>query len=191
MSGPNVWWGLFLLLTKDSLSTNYVNIISSKWDFMLSLWFPLQWLQIERDGVSNHQPHDCLLNRLFKTQIKVTSKLHVTGRCEGNSPVTGEFTAQRVSNAYRMASYGTSVILTVSCVASDDNSVSMMTFPFQCIWNYIHTSQMIPNFIWRYGIKKKRSPIILWPHMCPVLLWIKFFAHSVRHYMPMTPHTTL
>ena len=30
---------------------------------------------------------------------KKTSKLHVTGFCEGNSPVTGEFPAQRASNA--------------------------------------------------------------------------------------------
>ena len=26
----------------------------------------LQGRHNERDGVSNHQPHDCLLNRLFK-----------------------------------------------------------------------------------------------------------------------------
>ena len=42
-------------------------------------------------GVSNHQPHDCLLNRLFKRRSKKTSKLRVTGLCEWNSPVTGEF----------------------------------------------------------------------------------------------------
>ena len=30
----------------------------------------LQWHHNERDGVPNHQPHDCLLNRLFKAQIK-------------------------------------------------------------------------------------------------------------------------
>ena len=30
----------------------------------------LQWRHNERDGVSNHQPHDCLLKRLFKAQIK-------------------------------------------------------------------------------------------------------------------------
>ena len=29
---------------------------------------------------------------------KKTSKLRVTGRCEGNSPVTGEFPAQMASN---------------------------------------------------------------------------------------------
>ena len=32
------------------------------------------------------------------TDKKKTSKLHVTGLCEGNSPVTGEFPAQRASN---------------------------------------------------------------------------------------------
>ena len=54
---------------------------------------------MERDGVSNHQPHDCLLNRLFRRRSKKTSKLCVTGLCAGNSPLTGEFPAQRVSNA--------------------------------------------------------------------------------------------
>ena len=51
------------------------------------------------DGVSNHQPYDCLLNRLFRRRSKKTSKLRVTGLCEGISPVTGEFPAQRTSNA--------------------------------------------------------------------------------------------
>ena len=59
----------------------------------------LQWRHNGCDGVSNHQPHDCLLNRLFRRISKKTSKLHVTGLCEGNSPVTGEFPSQRVSNA--------------------------------------------------------------------------------------------
>ena len=54
------------------------------------LSFPLQWLHNERDGVLNHQLHDYLLNRLFKAQIKETSKLRVTGLCEGISTVTGE-----------------------------------------------------------------------------------------------------
>ena len=34
----------------------------------------LKWRQNERDGVWNHQLHDCLLNRLFKAQIKVNIK---------------------------------------------------------------------------------------------------------------------
>ena len=51
------------------------------------------------DGVSNHQPHDCLLNRSFRRRWKKTSKLRVTGFSAGNSPMTGEFPAQRASNA--------------------------------------------------------------------------------------------
>ena len=61
--------------------------------------FSLQWRYNEHDGVSNHQPHDCLLNRLFRQRSKKISKLRVTGLCEGNSPGTGEFHAQKASNA--------------------------------------------------------------------------------------------
>ena len=57
------------------------------------------WRHYERDGVSNHQPHDCLLKRLYRRRPKKTSKLRVTGLCVENSSVTGEFPAQRASNA--------------------------------------------------------------------------------------------
>ena len=60
---------------------------------------PLQWRHNERDGVSNHQPYDCLLNRLFRRRSKETSKQRVTGLCAGKSPVTSEFPAQRARNA--------------------------------------------------------------------------------------------
>ena len=59
----------------------------------------LQWRQNGHDNVSNHQPHDCLLNRLFRRRSKKTSKLRVTGLCAGNSPGTGEFPAQMASYA--------------------------------------------------------------------------------------------
>ena len=60
---------------------------------------PLQWRHNERHGVSDHQPHDRLLNRLFRHRSKKTLKLRVTDLCAGNSPVTGEFLAQRARNA--------------------------------------------------------------------------------------------
>ena len=56
----------------------------------------LQWRHNERDGVSNL---DRLLKNLFGRRSKKTSKLRVTGLCEGNSPVTVEFPAQRASNS--------------------------------------------------------------------------------------------
>ena len=63
------------------------------------MFTPLQWRHNECDDVSNHQPHDCLLNRLFRRRSKKTQNFRVTGLCEGNSPVTGIFPAQRASNA--------------------------------------------------------------------------------------------
>ena len=59
----------------------------------------LQWRHNECDGVTNHRRLDCLHNRLSRRRSKNTSKVHDTGLCEGNSPVTGEFPAQRTSDA--------------------------------------------------------------------------------------------
>ena len=49
----------------------------------------LQWRHNERDGVSNYQPRDCLLNRLFKTQIKENIKV------PRHWPLCREFTGDR------------------------------------------------------------------------------------------------
>ena len=68
--------------------------------FGLQHWdITLQWRHNGHDSVSNHQPHYCLLNRLFRRRSKKTSKLCVTGLCAGNSQGTGEFPAQMASNA--------------------------------------------------------------------------------------------
>ena len=87
-------------ITADStVHSRYLNIYiflqrtQKKWPTTL------QWHHNGRDGISNHQPHDCLLKHLFRHRWKKISKLHVTGLFEGNSPVTGEFSAQRASNA--------------------------------------------------------------------------------------------
>ena len=68
-------------------------------DMLPVVRWSLQWRHDGRDSVSTHQPHDCLLNRLFRRRSKKTSKLRVTGLCAGNSPVTGEFPEQMASNA--------------------------------------------------------------------------------------------
>ena len=51
----------------------------------------LRWRYIGPDSDSTHQPHGCLLSRLFRRRSKKTSKLRVTGLSVGNSPGTGEF----------------------------------------------------------------------------------------------------
>ena len=74
--------------------------IASPWYFLYySLAITLLWCHNEHDGASNHQPHDGLLNHLFRCRSKKTSKLRFTGLCVGNSPVTGEFPTQRASKA--------------------------------------------------------------------------------------------
>ena len=54
---------------------------------------------ISQLGVSNHQPHDCLLDRLSRRRSKKKSKLRVTGLFARNSPGPGEFPALMASNA--------------------------------------------------------------------------------------------
>ena len=61
--------------------------------------YTLQWRHNGYDSVSNHMRLDCLLNLLFRSRWKKTSKLHVTGLSAGNSLVTCEFPAQSTSNA--------------------------------------------------------------------------------------------
>ena len=72
-----------------------LNMILSK---LMTDMLHLHWRHNGCDGVSNHHPHDYLLNRLFRRRSKKTSKLRLTGPCAGNSPETGEFPAQMASN---------------------------------------------------------------------------------------------
>ena len=96
-----VTWSLVM----NSSREEFRRLWPKKWnDDMITLYVaswlaPLQRRHNGCDGVSNHQPHDCLFNRLFRRISKKTSKLRFTGLCEGNSPVTGEFPTQRASNA--------------------------------------------------------------------------------------------
>ena len=65
-------------------------------------------------GVSNHQPHHCLLNRSFRRSSKKTSKLRVIGLCARNSPVTGEFPKWPVTQ--KLFPFG--VVIRVAMVAA-------------------------------------------------------------------------
>ena len=65
--------------------------------------FTSQWRHTERYAVSNHRRLDYLLNRLFERRSTKTSKLCVTGLCEGNSAGTGEFPTQMASDAQNVS----------------------------------------------------------------------------------------
>ena len=54
------------------------------------LFSSLQWRRNGREGVSGHQPLECLFNHLFRCRSKKTSKLRVT-----YCPLWGDFTSDR------------------------------------------------------------------------------------------------
>ena len=93
----------------DEIIRNLVALQASDGDIILQsleMWIlelqelvSLRWRHNGHDSVSNHQPHHCLLNRLFRRRSKKTSTLRVAGLCVGNSTRTREFPAQMASNA--------------------------------------------------------------------------------------------
>ena len=103
----NGWWHQSLTWTNVDLPSKV------QWQSIITL----RWRDNDHAGVSNSQPHGCLLNRLFRRKSKKTSKLRVTGLCAGNSPGTGEFPAQ-------MASYAENVSI---WWRHHDGSISSMT----------------------------------------------------------------
>ena len=112
----------------------------------------LPWRHNGRDGVSNHRQLDRFLKRLFNHRSKKTSKLHVTGICAGNSPVTGEFATQSASNAEN--------------IPFDDiimNSWNILTRISNNIWFYqISTSSRYHEFSLRYTCMYTES--LQWRH---------------------------
>ena len=88
-----------------SMPRRYLNKVGSDNDLASNRpkSLSLRWHHNGCDGVSNHQPHHCLLNRLFRHRSKKISKLRVTGLCVWNSPETGEFPAQMASNAEKVS----------------------------------------------------------------------------------------
>ena len=92
----HLWIQTEIPVREHSIHVQIMGVITNPYHNISYL--SLQQCRNECHGVPNHQPHDCLLNRLFRRRSKITSKLHVTGLCAGNSPVTSEFPAQRASN---------------------------------------------------------------------------------------------
>ena len=79
----------FISRSKDTIGTpeaKRLTTVGPKRLCICGRFTTLHWRHNDHDGVSNHQPHGCLLNRLFRRRSKETSKLHVTGLCVGNSP---------------------------------------------------------------------------------------------------------
>ena len=133
----------------------------------------LLWHHNGHDGVSNHQPRDCLLNRLFIRRSKKTSKPRVTGLCAGNSPITGEFPAQMASNAENVSiwwrHHGNS-ILDCMLVLSHNMPIFLMGNNDFChfhFWNHLFYPPLVVKPVYAtivtcWLIPLEAMSIILW-----------------------------
>ena len=129
-------------INPGSLRRFYVggDIFSKSHDVSLSrVSLSLQWRHNGRDIVSNHQPHDCLLNRLFRRRSKKTSKLRVTGLCAANSPGTGEFPAQMASNAENVSIWWRHHVKNIV----RHTAHTIVSWPNPKQWLMIHTSGLM------------------------------------------------
>ena len=88
----------------------------------------LQWCHNGRNGVSNYRRLDCVLNRLSMRRPKIKLKLRFTGLYEGNSLVTGEFPAQKASNAGNVSIWWRHLVSVV--YSRDSNSVMQTAVKF-------------------------------------------------------------
>ena len=91
---------------------NVYKVISyTPWNICTVCASPSRWRHNERHGVSHHRRLECLLNRLFRRRSKKTSKLRVTGLCEGNLPVTGGFPSQRANSTENVSIWWRHVVI--------------------------------------------------------------------------------
>ena len=101
---PQTWWerlvldGMLPWIQSGIISCIRVFWMVYSYCCGLMLTTTLQWHHNGHDGILKHQPHHCLLNRLFGCRSRKTSKFCVTGLWVGNSPGTGEFPVQMASN---------------------------------------------------------------------------------------------
>ena len=133
----------------------------------------LQWRTNGSNSVSNHQPHDCLLNRLFRRRSKITLKLRVTGLCAGNSP--GPVNSPHKWPVTRkmfpfddviMHQMSADLSLTISAIASTDvHAIASIVCidavrPHMESRNYIHTDKSLHGH--KYHISGLGCRYIYW-----------------------------
>ena len=167
-----VWgWGLGWLQIQDSISCWVLICRIHQWSGLRYLpiyknipsksHYSLQWRHNGRDSVSNHQPQDCWLNRLFRRRSKKTSKLRVTGLCAGNSPWTAEFPAQMASDSENVSIWWRHHVLNVRPLAS---------LSYRCDLRSL-ISLVNQDYLSRHGIRSGRlvNLVFTWTHSLHLL----------------------
>ena len=171
---PHFW--PFMLITHgfQAQRVSNVEIVSMSW-YYHTLWplhlfklLSLQWHHNGHDSISNHQPHDCLLNRLFKRRSKKTSKLRVTGCCAGNSPGTVEFPAQMASHAENVSIWWHHHVYKSQHTSKMSTNMRYHIYQYKSLF-LLHLSDYCYN-LWRFKIPVLLS-IILATNCVYILAW--------------------
>ena len=110
-------------------------------------YLPLQWRHNEHNGVSNHQPHDCLLKRLFKSQIRENIKdlrhWSLWGEFTGDFPAQMPSSAENVSIWWHHHAHWTPGY---SCHSHPHQTLEPINiFISSGLWSYSWHPQMLPN----------------------------------------------
>ena len=174
-------------MTPSWFNRNVVVISVTLWKVigMINSWLiiSLRWRHNDHDSVSNHQPHGCLLNRLFRRRSKKTSKLRVTGLCVGNSPGTSEFPTQ-------MASYAENVFIWWRHHARRTTYIRVVKGNRGCLTNnklsviiVINTSSSRYGVLGAYEINSQTRMTLWQGNHIAVPLWRESIGHF-PHYWP-------
>ena len=148
-------------------------LVSAPEGVKLALW----WRHNGHDGISNHQPHDFLLNRLFRCGSKKTSKLHVTGLCAGNSPGTGEFPAHMASNAKKMFPFHDVIMCPSRCYNYYSARYAQDFHMWSALWcglllaDFTHIHQGCNHMIAPMTVKQPWRILVNGSHKSTIMNW--------------------
>ena len=131
----------------------------------------VRWRHNRNGGVSNHQPHHCLLNGLVRCRPKKTSKLCVTGLCAGihrwpvNSPHKWPVTRKMFPFDDGICLGGTRIVLLPKSHNAPCSYPRVHHFVTE-IWTYVHI--LLQNCaLW--DICQMGSGIFLWIYWMTVI----------------------
>ena len=137
---PHIPKTVFILRQDPEIELTLTSTSLANYQVSLQVTWTLQWHH-ECDAISNHQPHDCLLNPLFRRRSKKTSKLCATNLCAGNSPLPSVWSCTVAYHEQHWAK-----ILCLGCSPPEKESLRNRTIMSNSQWcNVLHIPGCWPH----------------------------------------------
>ena len=144
--------------------------------------YALRWRHNGCKGVSNHQPNDCLLKRLFRRRSKEVSKLRVTGLREANSPVNSPHKGPVTRKMFPfddVIMYCTDMYLFIHKICIKDK-----IYTCRSVWKCGHPERYdnyIIQYKWVYG---RIAALSIWS--TGLFIYVNCFVVYFSPYIPLT-----